>query len=177
MASEHLVTLRRKVDAHFDATAERDGDAITCTAGCAQCCHRRFDVFEVEAAPIRAALAALERDQPGVRARVRAQADAPTHSERCPLLVDDRCTIYAQRPLICRSHGLPVAVEDNDALHVSWCTLNYRDGDPPSESIVLLEAINAPLAMLTELEAPDAPRVPLASLARAPAAPNDDLAR
>lgn len=166
MPNEHLVTLRRRVDAHFSDAVRRDPQAFACAQGCAQCCHRRFDVFEVEAAPIRAALTKLEREDPALRATLRAQADAPEHAHKCALLVDDRCSVYEQRPLICRSHGLPVAVKEDEQLHVSWCELNYRSGDPPRESMLILEAINAPLAVLTEMEAPHASRVSLESLAR-----------
>jgi len=166
MPNEHLVTLRRRVDAHFHDATQRDPQAFSCAEGCARCCHRRFDVFEVEAAPIRAALAGLERDNPALRRRLRTQADAPDHADKCALLVDDRCSVYEQRPLICRSHGLPVAIQHADELRVSWCELNYRATDPPRESMLVLDAINAPLAVLTELEAPAAPRVSLASLAR-----------
>ncbi len=166
MTNDHLVTLRSRVDAHFADAVKRDPDAFRCASGCAQCCHRRFDVFEVEAAPIRAALTVMARDEPTLRQRLRDQAKAPEHAHHCALLVEDRCSVYEQRPLICRSHGLPVAVAEADELHVSWCELNYAGGDPPRESILLLEAVNAPLAVLTELEAPAAPRVSLADLAR-----------
>lgn len=165
MPNDHLVTLRRRVDAHFADAVERDPDAFRCASGCAQCCHRRFDVFEVEAQPIRAALVVMAREDPALRQTVRDQARAPEHAHHCALLVQDRCSVYEQRPLICRSHGLPVAVPEEDELHVSWCELNYPGGDPPRESILLVEAINAPLAVLTELDAPAAPRVSLADLA------------
>ena len=68
-------------------------------------------MFAVEAAPIRDALAELAVRDPPLRARVRQQADDPAHADRCALLVDGRCAVYDARPLICRSHGLPIAAE------------------------------------------------------------------
>ena len=107
-----LVQLRRKVDAHFDAAVARSPHAFRCAEGCDACCHVRIGVFAVEAAPIRDALARLAHEDPALRTRVRLQADDPAHAHRCALLVDGKCAVYAQRPLICRSHGLPVLVPD-----------------------------------------------------------------
>lgn len=161
-----LVQLRARVDAHFAAAVERTPDAFACRPGCAQCCHQLFSVFEVEAAPIRAGLAALPE---AVRARVQAQGEDPA-LEHCALLVDSECAVYDQRPLICRSHGLPIAVADEAApdgpLRVDHCPLNFVDEPPPRPSVLVLDAVNRPLAVLAEMSAPGAARVDLAALAR-----------
>ena len=166
--SVHLKVLRERVDAHFEAATARSPDSFACRAGCEQCCHQRLSVFEVEAAPIREALAQLERSDPERRARVRAQA-RDARDPRCALLVDGRCSVYAQRPLICRSHGLPVAQADPEdpggPLRVDHCPLNFTDAPPPRPSILILDALNQPLAVLAELAAPGQPRVSLAELA------------
>lgn len=164
----HLKVLRQRVDAHFEAATARSPDSFACRAGCEQCCHQRLSVFEVEAAPIREALAQLEQRDPERRARVRAQARDP-EDPRCALLVDGHCSIYEQRPLICRSHGLPVALPDpadpEGPLRVDHCPLNFTDSPPPRPSILVLDALNQPLAVLAELVAPGQARVPLAELA------------
>lgn len=168
-----LVQLRRRVDLHFDAAVARSPSSFTCTAGCAACCHARFSVFAVEAAAIRQALARLAAEAPDLRARVRRQADDPAHQDRCALLVDDRCSIYAERPVICRSHGLPVLTEG----HVDHCPLNFTEHAPPSASVLRLDAVNQPLAVIATLwdqeRSPSDPpstvgRVDLADLARDP---------
>ncbi|MCA9711141.1 MAG: YkgJ family cysteine cluster protein, partial [Myxococcales bacterium] len=111
-AGATLVVLRRRVDDHFEAAQERSPGAMQCRAGCARCCHQRFGVFEVEAHRLRTALARLARTDPERRRRVRAQADDPAAQSRCALLVDDRCAVYDERPMICRTHGLPTLVHD-----------------------------------------------------------------
>ena len=52
---------------------------------------------------------------------------AATSSAYCPLLFDGLCLIYENRPLICRTHGVPVAYIDYDrqALEVSACLHNF----------------------------------------------------
>lgn len=166
--SVHLKVLRARVDAHFEAATARSPESFACRAGCESCCHQRLSVFEVEAAPIRAALARLERDDPELRARVRTQG-RDTEDPRCALLVEGRCSVYEQRPLICRSHGLPVAQADpadpEGPLRVDHCPLNFTEAPPPRPSILVLDALNQPLAVLAELAAPGRPRVALAELA------------
>lgn len=167
-----LVQLRRRVDVHFAEAVARSPAAFTCGEGCAACCHARFSVFAVEAAPIAAALARLAAEDPALRARIRRQADDPAHADRCALLVDDRCSVYGERPLICRSHGLPVLADGR----VDHCPLNYASGSPPAASVLKLDAVNQPLAVIATLwqaaRSPDDPaeppdRIALEALARA----------
>jgi hypothetical protein len=175
MTNPHLVVLRTRVDAHFDAALARTPEAFACRAGCDSCCHQRFSVFEVEAAPIRRALAELE---PPLRERIREQG-RDSHGDACALLVDGRCSVYAERPLICRSHGLPIAVPDPEdpagPLVLDHCPLNFQAHEPPRASVLILDAVNRPLALLAELDSlhargtgltsPGAARVALADLA------------
>jgi uncharacterized protein len=179
---EHLVRLRTRVDQHFAQAVARTPTQFACRPGCETCCHQRFSVFEVEAAHIRDALALLDRSDPDLRQRVRERGLDP-QLRACALLVDGRCTVYEQRPLICRSHGLPIGVRESDepgsALRIDHCPLNFRDqpadhepgphGDRgiPRASVLVLDAINQPLAVLAELSAPGQPRVDLAQLAAA----------
>ena len=79
------------------------GATIPCRAGCAGCCRGEVGVFDEERASILAAVpqAAYER----------LEAQGPTadpHTSVCPLLDPEtqRCTIYAVRPLVCRSYAV-----------------------------------------------------------------------
>jgi Fe-S-cluster containining protein len=80
------------------------------------------------------------------------------------MLIDGLCAIYDDRPLICRSHGLPLwSREDEQVFH---CALNFRDGQPDRRSVLDLEALNRPLAAMAELYDPSGSRTPLTELAR-----------
>jgi len=153
-----LVTLRTRVDAHFDAAAKQAGSQMRCSEGCETCCHVDLSVFEVEAAPIRDALAALPDD---LRARVRAQADQSAH---CAMLVDGLCAVYEQRPLICRSHGLAVLLDDGKVDH---CPLNFTQASPDPAGVLRLAAINEPLSVMATLWDGTGARVALRTLAGA----------
>jgi len=158
-AGQALVTLRRRVDAHFTAAVERNPDAFACRAGCASCCRAGLSVFGIEADRIRAALAQLPSP---TRLRVAEQAavETPTH---CPLLVDGLCSIYTQRPILCRSHGLAVRAPGAQG-QVDWCELNYTETTPPAASVLALDAVNQPLAVMAQMWGGE--RTALADLAR-----------
>ncbi|MBX7082812.1 MAG: YkgJ family cysteine cluster protein [Nannocystaceae bacterium] len=162
-AGAALVQLRRRVGDHFDAAVARTPEAFACRPGCSRCCGVRFGVFSVEADRIAAALRELAARDPAQRERVRAQGRDPQHGA-CALLIDDRCSIYDERPLICRSHGLPV----RSAGRVEVCPLNFVAHEPPAPSVLALDALNAPLSVLARMWDPGAPRVELAELAAAP---------
>lgn len=115
----------------------------------------RFGVLEVEADRIRGALARMD---PALRERVRAQGRDET-STACALLVDGSCSVYDERPIICRSHGLPIRVDGATDV----CPLNFVGIEAPAASVLVLDAVNAPLAIIGEMWG--GPRIPLTSLA------------
>ncbi len=154
-----LVKLRTRVDAHFDAAAREAGDQMRCGEGCDQCCHVELSVFAVEADAIRDALASLP---PATRARVRAQA---SQSKHCAMLLGGLCAVYEQRPLICRSHGAAVLLEDGRVEH---CPLNFTQASPAKANVLRLAAINEPLSVMATLWDGVGTRVALRALAAEP---------
>jgi hypothetical protein len=163
-AGAALVQLRAKVDAHFAAAARTSGGQMRCGPGCTACCRARPSVLGVEADRIAAALARLD---PALRERVRAQADDPARAEWCALLVDGRCSVYDERPLLCRSHGLPLAaVDERGAATVDWCPLNFTEAAPPAAAVLRTDAVLAPLGVLARMWDGRERWVDLAELAR-----------
>jgi uncharacterized protein len=163
-AAAALVQLRRRVDAHFSAAVARSPDQFRCAPGCDSCCEAGLGVFGIEAHRIRAALAELQARAPALRARIRAQAHAALKRDRCVLLVDGRCSVYDDRPMLCRSHGLPVIGPD---AKVRGCPLNFTSAEPPATSVLELQAVDAPLSVMAEIW-DRGTRVPLAELAAEP---------
>lgn len=106
----NLLTLHAKVDAFFTGVLDRHGDQMACASGCSGCCQQTLSLFPVELARLKPAVLALDAEtRELLRDRVGPAGQPPAESERpCPLLVDDRCAVYDDRPTICRSHGAPV---------------------------------------------------------------------
>lgn len=146
-ARERLVALRGKADAFFERVQAARPAAVTCHAGCAACCAVDLSLFPVEAAALREAVRALPA------AARQAAAERARAGAHCALLDPGtrRCLVYADRPLICRTHGLAVRFEGR----TSWCPLNYRDETPALADTLVLERLNAPLALLDHLAAPE----------------------
>lgn len=109
---ERLNELFLKVDTFFARAQGKYGEAITCRAGCDDCCRRRFSVTTIEAAAIVEALDRLPAEE---RRRVAARAADPEGTV-CPALGEDgRCAVYEARPTICRTHGLPIRFTEQKA--------------------------------------------------------------
>ncbi len=135
-----------------DALAEQ----ITCSEGCSDCC-TSITVFPVEAAALKQALAGqTEEQQTAIRDHVREHATG----ERCPLLSDRRCLLYRARPIICRTHGLPILFTEGDAQRLDCCPLNLTNRESLSgSSIIDLDRLNSVLVAvnalyLRQIEAP-----------------------
>jgi Fe-S-cluster containining protein len=132
---------------------------ITCSEGCSACC-TAVTLFPVEAAALGEALEALPADRAAaIRSHVAQHADG----ERCPLLERDRCLLYAARPIICRTHGLPIMYTEDNQQHVDCCPRNLEQCDAlPGTAVIDLDRLNALLVAVNALflSQSDAPEFP-----------------
>lgn len=133
----------------FSRNRSLHGSRIQCRPGCSDCCGQLFQITELEAAVISAAVTKMS--EPG-RAALRTKAELYTTQRRaliaqrgeteawgslpppgsrlpCPALTaDGACGIYEARPLICRKFGIPLYYADKPG-QVFACELNFRNGD------------------------------------------------
>jgi Fe-S-cluster containining protein len=113
-----------------------------CRRGCDSCC-RHLSLFAVEGAALRRAwlrLPAPAREEIARRARA-SEEDGP-----CPLLKDRACLLYAARPLICRTHGLPLLYRNGEIPQVTFCPLNFQDRpELPGRAVLDMEVVNTAL--------------------------------
>ncbi|MDD5387947.1 MAG: YkgJ family cysteine cluster protein [Gallionellaceae bacterium] len=79
--------------------------SVTCRPGCSHCCHMPTMIYQHEAAAMAAAAKCQARKLGCRPAPVALHAALAFLGQACPFLVDGRCAIYAQRPLICRLHN------------------------------------------------------------------------
>jgi uncharacterized protein len=127
---------------------------LTCRAGCADCCQVHVSVFPVEAARLAGAVRELPASTRTVIRRQAAEATSEANaSDPCPLLVEDRCAVYAARPVICRTQGLPLLLESGDGSpEVDFCPLNFSapgaTDDLEDAYLVDLETLNRSLAIV-----------------------------
>lgn len=121
------------------------GDEIACKPGCDGCC-RHFSVFPVEAYNLARAVASLD---PGVAGMIRDRAGNLREGDGCPLLHGGCCMLYEKRPIICRTHGLPILIRDGDGAKIDFCPRNYRNAESiKGHHLIDLDTLNNTLAAL-----------------------------
>jgi len=136
--------LRSRVDERVRELVEMHRENLACRPGCCECC-QNLSVFPVE---YHAILEDLRRQGTG-----HLKTD---DSASCAFLRDGLCLIYPFRPLICRTHGLPVAVcaaDDADERRVMFCRLNFAGAGEDDlwfgpQNTLDLEQINQQLALI-----------------------------
>lgn len=157
--------LAAKVDAFFARVTARHGAEMRCAAGCSACCHDRLTITSVEADVLRAHVAAMSEP---ARAALRASLD---RTDRCAALDDaGRCQVYDARPLVCRSHGVPIRTARGHLPVITACHLNFTAAGPAAadpDCILDQTTLSATLLALDQLHGGDGSRVDLAEVLRA----------
>ncbi|MDG1483950.1 MAG: YkgJ family cysteine cluster protein [Myxococcota bacterium] len=123
-----VAQLHQSIDARASALSRLHADRLQCRRGCSGCCTDELTVWEVEAAMITTRHADVLKE-------------APHPAGACAFLdADGGCRVYADRPYVCRTQGLPLRwierqLADDGVMEVleyrDICTLN--DVDPPIE--------------------------------------------
>jgi hypothetical protein len=134
----NLETLRNRVETHSNRVLSAHPDQFACQKGCAGCCATEREINDLEYAALQRGFAQLDTDE---TQRLMAAQDGTA----CPLLVDQACSLYEERPLICRSHGLPIVMESK----LDVCPLNFEDIDLKSLPDTDLLSVDTITAILT----------------------------
>jgi uncharacterized protein len=117
---ERYRRFRQQVDDRIARLEAIHGQHLACRPGCCGCCVN-LTVFAVELYSIAGQLA-----EAGI-------CELPFDPRAiCGWLDKGLCRIYATRPIICRTHGQPVAIPGDDyPVHkeVSFCPLNFTETD------------------------------------------------
>jgi Fe-S-cluster containining protein len=123
-------------------------DQLTCHAGCCDCC-RHLTLSWVEAVALSTAVSRL----PFLEAEeIRRKAATAPLDGPCPLLSDNICALYACRPIICRTHGLPILTSLNGKQSIDFCPLNFQGIESlPGTAAIDLERLNTLLESVNRL--------------------------
>jgi Fe-S-cluster containining protein len=157
---ERIDALSRRIETDFCAQ-------IACRRGCDACC-RHLSLFWVEGVALAQALDALPEP---VAERIRERARQATADGPCPLLEAGACLLYAARPIICRTHGLPLLTGEGEARRIDFCPENFRGIDTlPAGAVIDLDRLNTTLAAINALfvseafhgQAPEQERITIA---------------
>jgi uncharacterized protein len=167
--TEDYLNLRWRVDREVKRLTAMHGRSITCGPRCDGCCVN-LTVFPVE-------FFSIEREMRC--AGLHPEEVFFDESALCGFLHDRLCRIYQFRPIICRTHGLPILfiddLSDGPKWEVSFCEQNFRNCDQiefTDDMLLDIEKINAELnrmnhsfiASLTEKKYQTHSRIPLKEL-------------
>jgi hypothetical protein len=138
----HYRALVRRVDEFSSGVLREHGDSMACSPGCDSCCILET-VNALEAWMLlhyAASLGPVLMDELMRRAAEPAEEGRP-----CVLLQNGLCAVYEARPLICRTHGLPVYVDGS----VDFCPKNFSGlGRIESPFILGIENLNTMLGAI-----------------------------
>lgn len=156
-----------RADAFFQQVMASCPEQMICAPGCVDCCQQDLEVLAAEALAILGALDRLPAHA------LRALEAGTGDGGACRLLLDGRCAVYEDRPLICRTHGLPIRYGDPDdpgaPADVSCCVLNFVEADPPADAVLngtlLLAGLSVADSLVRAQLGVDEPaRIPLSRL-------------
>ena len=112
--------LRDEVDRKAAELASVHAERMHCVKGCCSCC-QNLSVWPVE-------FYSIFDELKGVGIKPELNDD-----KACGFLKDGLCSIYPFRPLICRTHGLPLAYwhdeTDPPGYGVMFCEKNFQNAD------------------------------------------------
>ena len=130
--------IQNRIDEHF----EKQKEYIHCKEGCAYCCKNgEYPCSELEFEFIKLGFMSLDKEiqQKIINNVLKIKADKAANTKdkfiyECPFLLDDRCSIYKYRMIICRTFGLSYYDKDDEkkknTLKVPFCMhqgLNYSE--------------------------------------------------
>lgn len=130
---------------------------LHCAKGCDQCCFS-FRVFPVEwfaiAGQLNKHFETINKDQP------------IGELEKCLFLKNHACTIYPHRPIICRTHGLPLLSmnETGTEWELNICELNFTEADDDSfddDNLIEQDTLNSELFQINKRFIADNPQLNL----------------
>ncbi|MGE0201681.1 MAG: YkgJ family cysteine cluster protein [Candidatus Melainabacteria bacterium] len=110
---------RDRIDALTREAWELYKGQMACKKGCSACCRGDFNITVLEGWTLKAAVDTLPE---ATRTRI-AENLKNLSPERCPLLLDDACSVYAERPVLCRVFGFPVS----SGQAIATCELNFTE--------------------------------------------------
>jgi hypothetical protein len=110
------VSLLARIDNFCTRLRHMHGRHIACVPGCSACCSQVLELLPVEFYHLQARACAASLPSPEATGSV------------CPLLNNETCLLYAHRPVICRTHGMPLLLEENGLQRVDCCPENFREG-------------------------------------------------
>lgn len=143
---KNYTDLLKRVDSLIRHIEKKYPGEIACKKGCDSCC-KFLSLFPVEAFAISEAFTRLPEETKNTIVQQLRQKEGA-----CPLLIDNACLLYPARPVICRTHGYPIYMEEKGELLVDFCPENFKGRtDFPKDALLSIEQLNTTLTAVNSL--------------------------
>lgn len=149
-----LKTLGENAEAFFTKVFEKHSNQFSCARGCSKCCYVDLSVFSIEAFFIEEWFSNLSQSKKEQLQSLWQNASekmgenaAGEKNPACVFLVDENCSIYESRPLICRTQGAILFFENESKVDV--CPLNFAESELPGrEDWLNVDRLNTLLSLV-----------------------------
>lgn len=131
--------LRSRLDINIQSLEALHSSHMKCTKACSHCC-MNFGVLPIEAYAIAQVIQGKT-----------AKPVADEHTDNCRFLQDSLCSIYSNRPFICRTQGLPIVYLIDEQYELSACNINFttcNDSFFTQENCLFMDSYNSELYRL-----------------------------
>jgi uncharacterized protein len=125
---------------------------ISCDYGCSDCCQQNLNLLPLEYSFLQKGFSLLPEPIKKI-VRNRAARGLGDHTA-CLLLGHGACVLYERRPIICRTHGLPLFIRDADKEKRDCCPKNFTSYSLellPQTDFLHLERLNTILITINRV--------------------------
>ncbi len=129
-----LKDLQEKASDFFAQYEKKYQKQMKCASGCSHCCIAGLSIFSWEAELILDWFKSLDKEEAerivGLWKNKSDTSFTNVSGEKatsCSFLVNDQCSIYPRRPIICRTQGMGLKWSENGKLLRDHCPLNFQD--------------------------------------------------
>lgn len=134
------------LDARLESYFKEQAEFVCCKKGCSACCEKGdYPISEIELLYLMQGYAELSSE---IKHKIQQNISLLEKGGKCPFLLDNVCSVYDFRPIICRVHGLAFLC-DNGIVKLPYCANEgknfanvYKDEIFTSEPI--REDLNSP---------------------------------
>lgn len=160
---EFLKIFDKRIEEYF----EKECEFIKCKPGCSACCEvgeYPFSRLELEYLMSGFVNLPFETKHKIKEEIKRLKAENPK-MYKCPFLIDNKCSVYPYRGIVCRVHGLAWYDEDENRIRLPYCVnkgLNYaKVFDRETGEVILQNPIKERLRIDTILKSDEAEKFEL----------------
>ena len=119
---------------------------IRCSCGCSECCEKGdYPISNLELEYLMQGFIKLDNN---IKKQVQENIKNIRRGEKCPFLLNQKCSVYEFRPIICRVHGIAYLCKDK-TVKIPYCVnsnKNYADVFKNGEILInpVLENLDTP---------------------------------